>query len=168
MDVTERMLSYREAARGLWNNFLRQQLRRAVDFEALGRFHGICDAIFEELVLGPLDVAEMERPKKGEPYTFLTVQPKAPDVPIRVRRPSADGNRYWDDPVTRLRAKGLVLRFVDFYDFDEFGFIDLQFLLVRVAACEEHPHLVGRDALVEVRHGQVEFEPPSQSAADSA
>lgn len=165
MDVTGRMLSYREAARGLWNNFLRPQLQRAVDFEALGRFHDICDAVFEGMVLGPLGVAEMEPPRKGEPYTFLAIHPKSPDVPVRVRRPSADGNRYWDDPVTRLLAKGLVLRFVEFHDFDEFGFIDLQFFLVRVVACEEHPHLVGRDALVEVRHGQVEFEHPVQSAA---
>ncbi len=141
-------------------DFLRKELQRPVDFEALARFRGICGAIFEELVLGPLGVAEVERPREGEPYAFLTVRPRAPDVPIRIRRPSADGNRYWDDPVTRLRAQGLLLRFVEFYDFDNFGFIDLQFFLVRVAECDEHPHLVGREALVEVRHGLVEFAPP--------
>jgi hypothetical protein len=167
MDVTERMLSYREAARGLWNNFVRKALQGGVGVGTVARFQEICDAIFEEFVLTPLGV-ESERPNEGEPHTFLTVHPKSPDVPVRVRRPSADGNRYWDDPVNRLRAKGLVLSFVEFYDFDEFGFIDLQFFLVRVEACEEHPHLVGRDALVEVRHGMVEFSPPSQSAVHSA
>lgn len=166
MDVTSRILTYREAARGLWNTYLRKELQRAVDFEALARFRAICDALFEELVLGPLGVAEFERPREGEPYSFLKVHPKAPDVPIRIRRPSADGNRYWDDPVTRLRAKGLLLRFVEFYDFDDFGFIDLQFFLVRVDECEEHPHLIGREALVEVRHGLVEFESPGPSVSN--
>lgn len=165
MDVTTRMLTYREAARGLWNNFLRRGLEREVDFEAVGRFYVICEALFEELVIRPLGLVDVELPDRGEAYPFLVVRLAAPDVRVQVRRPTADG-RYWDDPVKRLKADGLRLHFIDFYDFDDFGFIDFEYFHVRIAECVEHPHLVGREALVEVRHGLVEFESPTPSASD--
>jgi hypothetical protein len=157
MDVTTRLLTYREAARGLWNNFLRRELKGEADFEAVGRFHVICGALFEELVIRPLGMVDVELPDQGEPYPFLIVRLASPDARVQVHRPTTDG-RYWDDPVKRLKADGLRLHFIDFYDFDDFGFIDFEYFRVRIAECAEHLHLVGREALVEVPHAFVEFE----------
>lgn len=159
MDVTAKLLTYREAARGLWNNFLRRELRGEVDFEAVGRFHAVCAALFEDLVIRPLGMVDVELPDEGEAYPFLNVRLGSPDAPVQVHRPTKDG-KYWDDPVRRLKADGLRLQFIGFYDFDDFGFIDFQFFRVRIAECAEHPHLVGREALIEVPHALVEFESP--------
>jgi hypothetical protein len=156
MDVTTRLLTYREAARGLWNNFLRSELRGEADFEAVGRFHSICDALFEDLVIRPLGMVDVELPDHGEAYPFLEVRLSSPDAPVQVRRPTADG-KYWDDPVKALRADGLRLQFINYYDFDDFGFIDFQYYRVRIAECAEQPHLVGREALLEVPYALVEF-----------
>lgn len=157
MDVTNRLLTYREAARGLWNNFLRKELTNEADSEAVGRFHVICDALFEDLVIRPLGMVDVELPDHGDPYPFLRVRLASPDAPVQVHRPTTEG-RYWDDPVRRLKADGLRLQFITFYDFDDFGFIDLQFFRVRIVECAEFPHLVGREALVEVTYALVEFE----------
>lgn len=165
MDVTTRLLTYREAARGLWNNFLRRELLREVDFEAVGRFHTICDALFEDLVLRPLGMVDVELPDHGEAYSFLQVRLASPDAPVHVHRPTTDG-RYWNDPVNRLKADGLRLQFIDFYDFDDFGFIDFRFFRVRISECKEHPHLVGREALLEVQHALVEFAPLTAPASN--
>ncbi len=157
MDVTSRLLTYREAARGLWNNYLRRELNDEADCEAVGRFHGICDAIFEDLVLRPLGMVDVDLPDRGEAIPFLIVRLASPDAPVQVHRPTTDG-RYWDDPVRRLRRDGLRLQFITFYDFDDFGFVDFQYFRVRISDCAEHPHLVGREALVGVFHAVVEFE----------
>jgi hypothetical protein len=37
------------------------------------------------------------------------------------------------------------------------AFFGLQFLRVKISECTEHPHLLGREALVEVRHAVVEL-----------
>lgn len=167
MDVTARLLTYREAARGLWNNFLRRELKREVDFEAVGRFDAICEALFDDLVLRPLGLVEVELPDRGEACPFLVVRLASPDARVQVHRPTADG-RYWDDPVKRLKADGLRLHFIDFYDFDDFGFIDFEYFRVRIAECAEHPHLVGRQALIEVTHALVEFENAGSTPEGSA
>jgi hypothetical protein len=82
--------------------------------------------------------------------------------PIMIARPSTSG-KYWDDPVNRLRLSGVSLLFIDYFDWDRFGYIDMQYYRVRILSCDEHPHLVGREALLDVHHASVYFEDPSPS-----
>jgi hypothetical protein len=62
---------------------------------------------------------------------------------------------YWDDPVKRLDTAGLSLVFEGFFDWERFGYIDYQYYRVRITQCHEHPHLVGREALVDVHFASV-------------
>jgi hypothetical protein len=90
-------------------------------------------------------------------YQFIVAKPRPDPLPVMVQRPSKEG-RYWDDPVTSLRAlPGLSLHFIDYFDWDELGCLDFQFAWVKIAACSEHQHLVGRHALVDVHYIQMEF-----------
>ncbi len=157
MDVTELMLAYRECARSVWNAAMRPSAEPYVDFDAVDAFRAIQRVLFEQLVLRPIGMGSFKRSPRDEPAPFLLLRPNSDPVPIMVNRPSSDGNLYWDDPVKRLRAKGLVLAFVDFHDWDDFGYVDLQHYKVRIESCSEHPHLVRRDALVDVHHAGVEF-----------
>src|SRR3990172_1583586 len=154
-DAAQLMSTYREGARGLWNN----ALRPGADFDSVDAFAEICGRLFDELVLRPLGMRGYRKPRADDPYPFLRLVPRGDPVPIMINRPSEDGNRYWDDPIRRLGCKGLTLLFVDYFDWDQRGYIDLQYYRVKIAASDEQPQIVGREALVEVHHAQAVFEP---------
>ena len=64
----------------------------------------------------------------------------------------ASGSGYWDDPVNTVTPGAMDLRFVDFFDWDELGVRDFQYVKVRVIASKAHTHLVNRYALLEFAH----------------
>ena len=153
-DVTEAMNAYRECARGLWNNFL----RRGADFDMADTFSVLSDRLFGELVLRPLGERGYKKASVDDPYPFLRVMPVVDPVPIMINRPSQDRNKYWDEPVTKLGLKGLSLLFIDYFDWEQLGVLDLQYYRVRIVQSDEQPHVAGRVALVDVHYAQVAFE----------
>ncbi len=157
-DATQLLYAYRETARTLWNNFLRPGAEPYVNFDAVEAFSEICERLFQEMVLRPLGMSGFKRTSDADPYPFLLLKPVADPVAVMVNRPSKEG-RYWDEPVNRLAASGLAMQFISYFDWDQFGYIDLQYYRVRITRCDEHQHLVGREALVDVHHAGVEFRP---------
>jgi hypothetical protein len=159
MDITELMAAYRECVRGVWNNTFRPAFGEKADFDDVDAFWAVRDALLSEFVLRRLGVPSSSRGSRSlrEPVKRVQVVPRPDPAPIMVNRPSSGGNLYWDDPVRSVRVVGLSLGCVDFFDWDNFGFIDLQYHLVRIEACSEHPHLVGRAALVEVHYATVQL-----------
>jgi hypothetical protein len=65
---------------------------------------------------------------------------------------TCDGS--WDHPLQRVAEGDVDLRFVRWFDFDELGFREFRYYLVRIdsAAREE---IVGRAALIECEHASV-------------
>jgi|SRR5438105_2089579 len=61
---------------------------------------------------------------------------------------------YWDNPVQRLSPTD-DLRFIDFFDFDESGFLDFAYYRVSISGSERHPHLAGHEALIAVQYAHV-------------
>ncbi len=165
IDVTETVLAFRECARGVWNGTMRAKAEPYVDFDAIDAFGVIRAVLFEQLVLRPLGMGNFKRLGVDEPFPFLRLRPAANPLALMVNRPSQNGNLYWDDPIRSLPTGGLVLAFVDFHDWDQFGYIDLQHFKVRIEASREHPELVGRAALVDTHHAGVVFESPSPRTA---
>lgn len=153
-EVTHLLDSYRECARGVWNNFLRP----GANFDRIDAFSVLCEGLLAELVLRPIGKLGHRKATPIDPYPFLLVVPIADPVPIMINRPSQDRNKYWDDPITQVGPEGVRLFFIDYFDWDQMGFIDFQYYRVRVAGFDKHPHLVGREALMDVHHARVFFE----------
>jgi hypothetical protein len=153
-DVTHLLNSYRECARGLWNNFLRQ----GADFDRFDRidaFSAICAHLFDEIVLRPLGKLGHGRQTPNDLYVFLNVVPTVDPVPIMINRPSDDGNKYWDEPITRVSPQQVKLLFIDYFDWGQMGFVDFEYYRVKVISLDSHPDLVGREALLAVHDGKV-------------
>jgi hypothetical protein len=158
-DVTPLMLRYREAARHVWNCFLRekpQDSRSSHDWEALKQ------VLFTALVLrncGHDDcAAALLGPERYgfswiKPIVHLRVVPVA-EVPVMISRDRAKGG-YWDHPVDRLGPEDADLRFIDFFDFDESGYIDFRYYLVSIESSTRHAALAGHQALLEVSNARV-------------
>jgi hypothetical protein len=153
-DITDRLNKYRECARGIWNNFLRSD----IDAETHDSFSAICEHLMQELVLKTIGRPEHRRAGPDEPYPFLHIVPVAPTVPIMINRPSHDRNKYWDDPVRDVSQRGSDLLFIDYFDWDNIGFIDFQYYRVAIAGFDGQPHLAGRQALLDVHNAQVFFQ----------
>jgi hypothetical protein len=86
---------------------------------------------------------------------FLRVELQV-EVPVMISRIKDQGS-YWDHPLRRL-APGDDLRFIDFYDFDESGYRDLQYCQVEIRKSPQHPAVVGHIALIEVQYVTVVVE----------
>jgi hypothetical protein len=151
-DVTEILNSYRDCARALWNGYLRP----SADFDRVDAFAGICELLFAELVLRRLQKTDQTRKSSSEPYSFLHVVPTADLVPIMIHRPrSTDQNRYWDDSVDQVPQSSTSLLYIDYFDWDQMGYIDFEYYRVKIARFDTQPQVVGREALVKVHHAKI-------------
>jgi hypothetical protein len=90
-----------------------------------------------------------------EPIRILRVVPTIQSgTPISINRTSRRSG-YWDDPVQSVRPGDVILSFVRFFDWDELGYRDFEYIEVTIDSFHSHPHLIGRFALLQARHAQV-------------
>jgi hypothetical protein len=153
-NVTLQILKYREAARHLWNVYLRGEgefgLGALPDDDTLDDWTALKKDLFYALVV---------RYTGDEDRSLLRVVPTSPEVPAMISR-SKPARTYWDNPVERL-APNDDLRFIDFFDFDQSGFLDFKYYRVAINGSERHPDLAGHEALIEVQYAHVFADDPA-------
>lgn len=157
-DVTHLVASYREAARHLWNAFLRE----GADWDRHDDFRLVCGQLFTMIVLTPIGRGDVEPGKAWErvdtPVPFLRVIPKSEHgVPILINR-THPASGYWDDPVKAVKPGEVDLRFAGFFDWDALGWRDFEFYRVVIAECQSQPDLRGRLALIAPQYVDVMFD----------
>ncbi|HSF15220.1 MAG TPA: hypothetical protein VLK65_06675 [Vicinamibacteria bacterium] len=86
------------------------------------------------------------------------------NVPIMISR-DLDGGPYWDHPIDQLGPDIADLRFIDFFDFEESGYLDFKYYRVRVQSSLRNAAPVGHHALLEVSYAKVLAEPPNKATA---
>jgi hypothetical protein len=157
-NVTLHVLRYREAARHLWNVYLREDGAfggdALPDGAVLDDWESLRNNLFFALVLRRTDA--QSRPvnlSERRPISFLRVVPTSPEVPAMVSR-TKPAKTYWDNPIQRLGPTD-DLRFIDFFDFDQSGFLDFTYCHVAISSSEHHPDLKGHEALIEVQYVNV-------------
>ena len=152
-DVTMQMNRYRECARGLWNNFLRDSTYVDVS-SCFSRLRG---ELLHALVLAPLGRSGFDvvgTAARNEPLSFLHVEPRVDGVPVMVSRGVNEGG-YWDDPLREIGPQRAEMLFIDYFDWDSSGYVDLTYVRVKITRFAEHVHLVGREALIEAQYVRV-------------
>jgi hypothetical protein len=150
------LMVYRQAIRTLWNCAFAPH-RDLADWNARDTLNQIKRLLFQEMICARFSELEGVTVDFESPIERIAIScaPQAGSAPILINNPRPnDRNSYWDHPVDRFDAESATLRFVSFFDWYELGFIDLQFYRVRIVYFEALPEVVGRDALVEVRHGE--------------
>lgn len=144
-DVTDLMDHYRVVARSIWNTGFWSQ-PDLQNWDSRDDFREIRKLLFNALVIARLDV---ERNLQVVPLDSTT-------VPIMIQRPRGEGQAgYWDDPVKEIKASDAKLVFIDYFDWNEMGYIDFQYYKVRIVSFGSQPHLVGREALLEHQYANV-------------
>jgi hypothetical protein len=109
--------------------------------------------LFTELVLKRIEKAAPQK-MSADPWPFLKIVLNAAECPALISRPDNGGGKYWDEPVNRL-GRDVDLRLIDYYDWDEFNYVDFRYYKVKIAAFPAHPNLVGREALIETFYASI-------------
>jgi hypothetical protein len=154
LDITDWMNEYRECSRNLWNVYFGPR-ENTSDLE--DNYEQIRRLLFEGLVVGKLK--EQENPTTRDVQVFALCVTPSNSAPILIRRPSKDGNWYWDQGRgMTVSAEDIQLEFTDYYDYARYPIKDFRFYLCRILTFSAHAEYEGKEALVEVGHARVGFE----------
>lgn len=142
-NVTDLMNKYRECSRHLWNTYIRAE---KTNFQIESAYENVKKVLFEVIVRLPAGM-------KSEALLFVVPMPS---LPVLIRRPSADGNYYWDqEPDLRAGDNDIDLAFIDYYDFFQEPVKDFRFYRCTILKFPRYPRYEGREALVDIAHADV-------------
>ena len=148
-DITTIFNKYRECTRNMWNTYFLCSPSSSI-YDMRDEFDEISRALFSVLVLNRLDQRQEVNSYGKEPFDHLRIVPaRAIEAPIMINRKSTDGNIYWDEPVEPVKEHDIELKFIGYFDWDKYGYINLQYYLTRIVSFSRNPQLVGRNALIE-------------------
>lgn len=155
-EITNLMDHYRLIARSIWNTGFWPK-PEFQNWDSWDRFEHLKRVLFDSLIVSALmgDKCCINLGAQRErPYMVVPLAPGP--VPIMIQQPrKGDRNRYWDDPVTEVKPGDVELLFLDYFDWNEMGYLDFQYYRVRILSFPDQPHLVGREALLEHQHAGV-------------
>jgi hypothetical protein len=150
-ECTQSLREYRDLLRVIWNDyFLSRPIVRDPDAHVL--FNDAAARLFEALIYLPLGiyVPVTDRYQPGLSGDFIVeIAVSEANLAVNARPQSVPGKIY-GKPTLPVRPGEAELRFVAFFDWNEFGQREFALLRVQIAKFESHPELVGRHALVEM------------------
>ncbi len=139
-EITAAVAFYRECVRSLWNVYF-LTARAEITFDLVDDFEAIRRDLFRCLVLERFDD---EIPEDG---VLVRAAPTYDGAVILVKRPSSDGNNYWDEPAPRIREDA-EFEYLDLFDFGPSAPREFRYVKVRVRQLPDRPDLSGREALM--------------------
>jgi hypothetical protein len=156
-DVTAIFDHYRVSARSIWNTaFWPDPTLREWDF--IDAFSDIQRILFDSLVLSKIDMEFSAEDLFRKPIPFIRISPAAGQCSIMIQNPRGPQmTGYWDDPVNRISANNSEMQFIDFFDWSMMAVRDFHYYRASITKFDEHPHLVGREALIESQYVKVLF-----------
>lgn len=137
-DVTTIFSAYRECARHAWNSSFAGKPLSMDDARLIRRADKI---LFSVMVISRLKGSDFPASTKNR----FKVTPIASTIPILVNREIPPGG-YWDHPVKTVTRTEIELYFHSFFDWEDFGVKDFQYIRV-VLNCDDR-ELCGRHGLV--------------------
>jgi len=166
-EITNLFDHYRVVARSIWNTGFWSE-PELQNWDSRDQFEQITRLLFKALVVARVVGGHCCDLSSLPPdHAYYVVPMGTGPVPISIERPrEGDRNHYWDDPVGEVKSTEVELHFLDYFDWDEMGYIDFQYYQVRIAAFPSQPHLVGRDALIEHLHAKVFVDLPDEKTED--
>lgn len=155
-DITNKIFKFREAARNLWN----VHLMESANWDSVDAFENICTELYREIVLR--DITDTDQIIKidscASPLSSYRVSSNGGcKLPIMANR-EIPASGYWDFPREWVASEiDFEIIPICFFDFDQLGWRDFEYIRVLINKCSTLPNLVGREALIECRYAKIEI-----------
>jgi len=146
MDLHSQMMSYRLASRELRNKYFAPTSWNYPEWDVIELYENVKRELFRNLILYPFALAE---PEEGEENNDIEVSITGTFAPIMINREINCG--YWDYPCKEVKNT-VKMCFIDFFDWDQVGVIDNQYVLVKIKEYKENPDVEGKQALIESQY----------------
>jgi hypothetical protein len=145
MHLDAALNQFRLASRELFNHYFRASAADDDAWLLVERFREIEEVLFQKLVTEPAALAGV---RYGDPQSDIVVSLRngMDAAPIMLNRDVDSG--YWDHPLSQV-TQGAKMAFVSFFDWDQLGHRDNQFVRVQLLDWSEHPEVIGKHALIE-------------------
>jgi hypothetical protein len=154
-EITKALMQYRECCRSLWNVYL-FPVAEEIGWDVVDDFRDISRLLFTRLVTDRVGDVSLNDGTSAPQY--IRVIPIPGDQRIMILRHSSTSTmKYWDDPISNVNASEIELQFTEFFDWQDLAIRDFQYYKVVIRAFAEHPDRVGREALMEVGHANLEL-----------
>jgi hypothetical protein len=157
-NVTAVIREYAEARRHLWNTSF-SRMNDPLKFGAALEIYEDIDALLFKALVCEQSGLRCGTWSPGEPVPGLLVRPHTfTEVPILINR-SVPASGYWDHPIKYVLPHEVELKYIGFFDWDEYTYMDCRYYRVRISTSLSLPELAGRDALVETSYADVVLGP---------
>jgi hypothetical protein len=157
--ITDSVNEYRDCCRALWNRSFLQNFQRDANWSLVDSFNAIKNELFQSCVIIPTLGETADDFTLGYPSTRIRIKfSQHRGTTIKLNRNNNSLNNaepnnagYWDHPVTELDSTATVL-FVNHFDWDPYGFLDMSLIVGEILAYPSHPELEGHRLLIESSH----------------
>lgn len=142
-----------------------EQYQATQNWDLLDSFKRIEQELFDSIVLMPAlpDDEEEFNYTLGSPCPMIKIIPSQYpdprgkwDIPVKINRTKGETSGYWDNPITRISSPAEIL-FVEFFDWDSYGFIDMSRIMAEITDYPENSSLIGHRLIVELMYVDIVF-----------
>jgi len=151
---------YADAKCQLWNAYFKDIVVDLNVCEPLDSFEEIDRRLFFALVCGPLGIeydcsryANYIEDGVWKTYCVdqIVIVPRStlgPHISIMIGEKKGN-NTAWHE-LKSLASAGLSFAYVELFQWDKYGFLNLPMVRGKITACRENPEYVGREALIDI------------------
>ncbi len=152
-EISKYLLRYADAKCHLWNAYFVDRMGSLSECEPLDSFEAIDRRLFFSLVCDPLGI-EYDHSWGADCINQIVVRSTTSStIPLLISR-KKDGNTSWEEE-NGFPIAGLSFAFVEFFQWDRYGYLYLPKVRCKIVAFEARPECIGREALLDRQH--VEF-----------
>ena len=153
------MRKYLEAKRNLWNTYFIDQPYELNKCSYLDEYEEIDKLIFSALVLKNI---RREMPDNfifgKEAFHFINVILRDKIDRINIMTCTVDKDRkIWSKPYEIILNKKYIFNFIEYFEWNRYGFVTYPYTLVKIIQCDNNPGLENKEALIETVNVDIFF-----------
>jgi hypothetical protein len=153
IDITEKMLEFKEAVRHIWNSYFANS-NEPMSSETQEAYSDIERALLRVLVFAPHGMGDLAASYRLRVLSEILIKPVyvPGEMPIQFGHKESNGNFVWEAETTLKVDEDTRFYFFDFFDWYPYGHVDLPFVRVRALPSTDDQSPGGKVALIEQRH----------------
>jgi hypothetical protein len=153
-NIRRELFRYADLICHLWNAYFSDLFTGLDEHEPLCSFDEIENKLFVTLVCRPLGIQLADDYFWGQRKNvkeIVVVPSSGGEISIMFREPNTGLSQNWNESEV-IDASRMSCSFMEFFQWDRFGYLNMTFVRCTVTDWPEHPEFVGREALLKTEN----------------